>query len=69
MDAQIISTELLTVKESTAYMRVSRGFISKIRRQGSIQSIKAGKKVLIKKSSLDAYLADNIEKQKPQSNG
>lgn len=50
---------LLTLKEAADYLRVSKVFIWKIRKEGSIQSIKAGKKVLIRKSAIDAYLNAN----------
>jgi excisionase family DNA binding protein len=66
MNAELIPQQekLLTLKEASAYMRVSEVFIYIRRKEGAIKSIKAGKKVLIRKSDIDAYLNANMEVSK-----
>lgn len=59
--ANIHPEQLLTVNEVAAYMRCSRVFIWKIRKDGKLNCLKAGKKVLFQKSAIDSYL--NIQPQ------
>lgn len=51
-----LNTELLTIKQAKAYLKCSHVFLWKRRNEGKIQSVHAGKKVLILKSSIDAFL-------------
>lgn len=52
---------LLTYDEAAAYMRCSKVFIWRRRKEGKLAFIQAGSKVLFQKSAIDAYL--NIPKQ------
>lgn len=51
-----LSNELLTIKEAQLYMKCSDVFLWKRRKEGKIQSVNAGKKILIPKTSIDAFL-------------
>lgn len=53
--------QLLTLNEAAQYLRVSVVFLWQKRKEGAIQSIKAGKKVLIRKSAIEAYLQANTK--------
>lgn len=48
--------ELLTDKQAKDYLNCSSVFLWKKRKEGKIQAVNAGKKVLYPKSSLDEYL-------------
>jgi hypothetical protein len=54
-----LETELLTINQAKSYMKCSHVFLWKRRKEGLIKTINAGKKVLIPKSSIDAYLKIN----------
>lgn len=47
---------LITNKEAAAYMRCSTVFLWKMRKEGRLRSLSAGKKVLYEKSELDTFL-------------
>lgn len=61
-----IYRELLTMKQAQLYMKCCRSFLINKRKSGEIEYIKAGKKVLIPKLSIDKYLGIN---QQEVSNG
>lgn len=48
--------ELYTLDEAKKYMKCSSVFLWKKRKEGKINAVNAGKKVLYPKSSLDSYL-------------
>lgn len=54
--ATFTTEHLLTLNEAAAYMRCSRVFIWKQRKDGKLKSLSAGKKVLFQKSAIDSYL-------------
>ena len=56
-----LKDQLLTIKQAQGYMKCSHVFLWKQRKAGLIQTIHAGKKVLLPKSSLDNYLQLNKE--------
>lgn len=56
-----LSTELLTIKQAQSYLKCSHVFLWKRRKEGKIKSVNAGKKVLLSKVSIDAYLKLNKE--------
>ena len=47
--------KLLTQKEAMSYLRISLETLAKLRREG-LPFVKLGKKVLFKKSDLDAFI-------------
>jgi len=51
-----LNEQLLTIKQATSYLKCSHVFLWKRRNEGKIQTRHAGKKVLIPKASIDAYL-------------
>ena len=51
-----LDKELLTIEQAKAYMKCSHVFLWKRRKEGKIQTVHAGKKVLLPKASIDAYL-------------
>jgi excisionase family DNA binding protein len=61
MKAELIPTadKLLTYNEAAAYMRCSKVFIWKRRKEGKLAFIRAGSKVLFQKSAIDSYLNIN----------
>jgi excisionase family DNA binding protein len=66
MDKELTNSEaspttLRTVTETEKILRCSRTFLWQLRKSGDIQAIKAGKKVLIPQSSIDAFLNQNKE--------
>jgi excisionase family DNA binding protein len=63
MNATVTHQEdpLLTLTEAADYLRVSKVFLWQKRKEGLIQFIKAGKKVLIRKSAIESYLAANTK--------
>jgi excisionase family DNA binding protein len=50
---------LLTIRETTKYMRCSNTKLWDLRKQGTIKTCHVGAKVLIPKASIDAYLGLN----------
>lgn len=48
--------QLLTIKQAQGYLKCSHVFLWKRRNEGKIQTVHAGKKILIPKASIDAYL-------------
>lgn len=54
-----LDQQLLTIKQAKAYMKCSHVFLWKRRKEGKIQTVHAGKKILLPKSSIDAYLQLN----------
>jgi len=48
--------ELLTISQAAKYLKCSTVFIWKRRKEGKLESVGAGKKILIRMSSIDAYL-------------
>lgn len=48
--------KLLTLQEASEYMRVSKVFIWKRRKEGKLKSVAAGKKILLRRSDIDAFL-------------
>jgi excisionase family DNA binding protein len=57
MQTRITSAEtLLTIAEASEYLRCSSVFIWKLRKQGKLKALNAGRKVLIQKSEIDSYL-------------
>jgi excisionase family DNA binding protein len=63
MNALLIdpSDRLLTLDEAADYMRCSKVFIWYRRKEGKLIAIRAGKKVLLKRSEIDAYLNNSKE--------
>jgi excisionase family DNA binding protein len=51
-----LNTDLLTINQAKRYLKCSRVFLWKLRKDNKIHSVNAGKKVLIQKASIDAYL-------------
>lgn len=66
-NSEPINQQLLTIKQAQSYMKCSHVFLWKRRNEGKIQTIHAGKKVLLSKASIDAYLGLNNSKN--ESNG
>ncbi len=56
--------KLLTASETQNTLRCSRTFLWKERKAGKLKAIKAGKKVLFSKNSIDAYLILSQEEVK-----
>jgi len=50
---------LLTASEAAEYMRISKVYLWLLRKDGKIPFINIGKKILIRKSAIDAYLKAN----------
>jgi excisionase family DNA binding protein len=48
--------EILTKKETLAYLKISHGTLSKLMRQGGIPYIKMERKVLFRLSDIDQWL-------------
>lgn len=48
--------ELLTIEQAQEYLKCSSVFLWKKRKEGRINAVNAGKKVLYPKSSLDSFL-------------
>ncbi len=59
MQQENINNDLLTLNQCMAYMKFSNVFIWKLRKEGLLTSLHAGKKILITKSSIDKYLKLN----------
>lgn len=59
MQTSNINNELLTINQAKEYMKCSHAFIWQKRKEGLITAVNAGKKVLVLKSSIDAYLKIN----------
>ncbi len=59
MQQENIYNDLLTLNQCMAYMKCSNVFIWKLRKEGLLTSLHAGKKILITKSSIDNYLKLN----------
>jgi len=55
-NSDALNDQLLTIKQATGYLKCSHVFLWKRRLEGKIQTKHAGKKVLIPKASIDAYL-------------
>lgn len=51
-----LDSELLTIKQAKSYLKCSHVFLWKRRKEGKIKAVNAGRKVLLVKASLDAYL-------------
>lgn len=51
-----LEKELLTIDQAMGYLKCSQVFLWKRRKEGKIKSVKAGKKVLIVKASVDEFL-------------
>lgn len=56
---EVVATAF-TVRDAVAYSRLSRSFLYKLFDRSKLPRLKAGKRVLILKSDLDAYL-DSIK--------
>lgn len=61
MEANTLSNtdKLLTLTEAADYMRVSKMFIWHRRKEGKLVALRAGKKVLFHKSTIDSFLRGN----------
>ena len=57
-------SDLLTVNEAAAYLKCSREFLWKLRKKGSIETVYAGNKVLLPKSSIDNFLQLKLDVHK-----
>lgn len=57
--------ELMTKDDLMAYLRLSRGTINRLMKQG-LPHIKLDRRVLFRKPDIDAYLESKIVKNKPQ---
>ena len=68
-NSDAINQQLLTIKQAQGYMKCSHVFLWKRRNEGKIQTIHAGKKVLLTKASIDAYLQINTETKEGSNNG
>ena len=53
--------DLLTRAEVKKMLRCSHVFLYQLRKKGKIQAIKAGKKVLFKRSAVNAFINSNQE--------
>ena len=51
-----LNNQLLTIEQAKAYIKCSHVFLWKRRKEGKIQTVHAGKKVLLPKASIDAFL-------------
>lgn len=51
--------ELLTGKEVAVLLRVSLSTVLKLRSEGKLPFVQIGRKVLYKKSAVDAFMNDN----------
>jgi excisionase family DNA binding protein len=51
--------DLLTGKEAAAYLRVSLSTVVSLRNQGKLAFVRIGRKVLYKKSALEAFTTAN----------
>lgn len=51
--------ELLTGKEVAVLLRVSLSTVLKLRSEGKLPFVQIGRKVLYKKSAIDAFMNDN----------
>ena len=56
---QAIQERLLTYDEAADYMRCSKVFIWKQRRDGKLKAVMAGRKVLFQRSAIDDFLKIN----------
>lgn len=48
--------QLITTNEAAQYMRCTRAFLWKMRKEGKLQSLSAGKKVLFERSAIESFL-------------
>lgn len=62
-----INQQLLTIEQAKNYMKCSNVFLWQRRKEGKIQTVHANSKVLIPKTSIDAYLG--LNNSKTESNG
>lgn len=67
LNTSTINNDLLTIKMAEAYMKCSHVLLWRLRKQGLIKTVMAGKKILITKSSIDAYL--QIDTKEEVNNG
>lgn len=51
-----LSKELLTCNQAAEYLKCSLVFLWQKRKDGTLKYVKAGSKILIKKSSIDEFL-------------
>ena len=56
-----LSLQLLTIKQTQEYMKCSHVFIWNRRNEGLIETVRAGRKILIPKASIDKFLQLNKE--------
>ncbi len=60
-DAQTKESPLLTIPEVAAYLRVSRSYAHSIVRRGDIASVHLGKRVLVARIVLEAWVRQHTE--------
>ena len=53
--------ELLTVKEATEFLKVTRQTLYKLRKEGELKAIKIGSKILFRLSDLTELINNNVE--------
>jgi len=58
--------DLLTRKETMEYLRICRGTLDRMMKKHDIPFIKMGKKVLFRKSDIDAFLESKTVRIKPK---
>lgn len=63
MKADVIEPQdrLLTYEEASEYMRCSKVFLWRRKKEGKLKAVTAGKKVLFRRSDIDAYLNLNAK--------
>jgi excisionase family DNA binding protein len=52
----VLTVEVLTVQEAAAYLRISRGLAFAAVRDGSLPSVRIGRRILIPRWQLEALL-------------
>lgn len=53
---QHIQARMYTIREASAYTRISRAFLYKLMQEGKLKFKKAGRRTLIEVAELDRYL-------------
>ena len=54
--------EIMTVKETADYLRVSSSLVEKLGGAGKLPRIKIGNRVLFQRKALDAWLEQQVQK-------
>lgn len=65
----MVQSPLLTLRETTAYLRISLPTLRRMMARGSIPVVRIGKSVRVRRSDLEALIGIGAERVSPQSTG